>query len=750
MSGKWNSLLFMLFLFLQMRNASGATHTLEVDLSNTIRPVTQCASGSLYGITEDLPADIETMVAPLKPNVFANPAVSGPGHQQPIGDALKVSERLVNTTAKVQVRFADILPGWPYRWPGQSSFLNSCREIILAKIASGRTNYDGYEIWNEPYGTWDDANGDFHSTCWKPTYDLIKSLDPEERIIGPSFAYYNNSRMRDFLTFCKENNCLPDIICWHQWGSGGFVNALESYRQLESSLGISPRAISINEYSSRTSDPYEGCPGYSVPFIAKFERHGVESACISWWHTAYPGRLGSLLTPSNEKGGGWHLYKWYGDMTGRMVDIIPPDDYSDGIDGFGCIDEEKQYASICLGGNNTGTVNVVLRGIPSFFGNEIKAQVEYVPWEDKDSPVSGPVSVSTTVYPVSDGTVTIPVDVTSILYAYRIYITPESINLNLDNIGRGTVTCTPEKQEYDKGEQVVITAHPSVGWVFDRWSGDASGNQNPLTISMNESNAVTAHFLTANGNPDLVQNGTFSSGADSWIFNNWSGEGSGEVQSGEYRLSVDAVGDNYYDIQVVQPGILLEQGKTYRLEYDAYASSDRVLNINVGMPVEPYTTFLTDVISGNSAVDLTTSKESFVLDFVMEEPTYEDSRVEFSVGLETPTVYVDNISLYEISPSTKAYVSGKKVNSKQMAVTQIGSRIRIAMDNPSHNRLFIRMYDLKGSIVKTVTFPKNEGILNANYSFDVSAIPSGYYVVEVRDGASVFRSAIISEEVRGY
>jgi len=402
-------------------------YTLEVDLSTKIRPVTHCASGSLYGFTESLPVDVATMVAPLKPNVFANPAVSGTGHQQPIGDAIKVSERLLGTTGKVQVRLADILPGWPYRWPGQSSWISQCTDVINRKKASGRTNYDGYEIWNEPYGTWNNSNGDFHSACWKPTYDLIKLLDPNERIIGPSFAYYNSSRMETFLTYCKNNSCLPDVICWHQWGAAGIAGAVENYRAMEARLGISPRAITINEYSSKTSDPYEGCPGYSVPQIAKFERHGVESACISWWFTAYPGRLGSLLTPSNQKGGGWYLYKWYGDMSGDMVKITPPNDRSDGIDGFGCIDEEQYFASICIGGNNTGTVNVQITGIPATFGSQVNVELDYVTWVDKDTPVSGTKSISNTVYNVSNRSISVPVNVTSNLYAYRVHITPVKI-----------------------------------------------------------------------------------------------------------------------------------------------------------------------------------------------------------------------------------------------------------------------------------------------------------------------------------
>ena len=52
----------------------GAADTLTVDLTHTIRPATHCASGSLYGLTEKLPVDINEMVAPLKPNVFCQPA----------------------------------------------------------------------------------------------------------------------------------------------------------------------------------------------------------------------------------------------------------------------------------------------------------------------------------------------------------------------------------------------------------------------------------------------------------------------------------------------------------------------------------------------------------------------------------------------------------------------------------------------------------------------------------------------------
>ncbi|MCQ2199675.1 MAG: carbohydrate-binding protein [Paludibacteraceae bacterium] len=426
--------------------------TLKVDLSDSIRSVTHCASGALYGITSDLPTDVTNMIAPLKGNVYVQPAISGKGHQQPIGDAFDVAKRLQGTTGKVQIRLADILPGWPYNWPGMDSWKKQVSEIITKKKNSGLNNFDGYEIWNEPYGTWKDSNGDFHSFLWKNTYDLIRQQDPGAKIIGPSLAFYSSSRMEAFLKYCKENNCLPDVICWHQWGSGGFIDALDNLHSLEKKYGIPDLPISINEYcagSDAANQKYEGCPGYSVPFIAKFERNKVQSAMISWWFTGLPGRLGSLLTKNNEKGGGWWLYKWYGDMTGYMARVTPPKDKSDGVDGFVAVDRKKKYVSLVLGGNTTGDVNVVFDRVPDFLGGKVRAKIERVTWVDKDTPVSGTNLISESDVTINGTTLTIPVKLESNLYGYRVYLTPLDVPLIPFNKIAGSIPGKIEAEDFD-------------------------------------------------------------------------------------------------------------------------------------------------------------------------------------------------------------------------------------------------------------------------------------------------------------
>ncbi len=400
-----------------------AATSLSVSLGDSIRPVTHVATGSLYGLTETYPTNIDADVAALKPNVFLAPARSGQGRQQPIGGAFLVSPRIKNTTGKVQIRLADVLPGWPYAFKDMNHWLSEVGSVVKEKKASAVQNFDGYEIWNEPDGTWKNTSIDFNSGLWKKTYDYLRQNDPNERIVGPSYSWYNGNRMEEFVKYCSANNCMPDVISWHQWGSEGFVGSIEHYRSLEKKYNVKPRAISINEYSSDTHT-LEGCPGVSVPFIAKFERHGVESAMISWWFTNLPGRLGSLLTAQNQRGGGWHLYKWYGDMSGYMAKVVPPNDRSDGVDGFAAVDTKKKVASVVVGGNTLGEVSVKIDKIPAAFGSKVNVDVEYVTWEDKDKAVPSTTPESSKEYDVVNGAITVPVNIKNVYYAYRVYITP--------------------------------------------------------------------------------------------------------------------------------------------------------------------------------------------------------------------------------------------------------------------------------------------------------------------------------------
>jgi hypothetical protein len=60
--------------------------------------------------------------------------------------------------------------------------------------------------------------------------------------------------------------------------------------------------------------------------------------------------------------------------------------------------------------------------------------------------------------------------------------------------GQGHVVTSPLANYYTSGQNVTITPVPDAGESFIGWGGDASGTQNPLTVTLNQSMAITANF----------------------------------------------------------------------------------------------------------------------------------------------------------------------------------------------------------------------------------------------------------------
>ncbi|HVZ89265.1 MAG TPA: hypothetical protein VHG72_20020 [Polyangia bacterium] len=403
---------------------AGATTALTVDLSSPLGPVTHAASGSLYGVLETKPADINGLVAPLHPNVFNNPASDV---QQPVGDAIVVAGRVASTGARVSIRLADWFPGWPYGFTSMTDWFNKIGQTVSRRKAANLTNIYAYEIWNEPDGTWKSSNPLAFNEFWRQTYVQLRQLDPTIKIAGPSTSYYNQSFIQSLLSFCKTNDCLPDIVGWHELSGGNVTGDIQAYRALEKQLGIGPLPITINEYSGGADLTVEGQPGASAPLIAKFERFRVDSACISFWDVAHPGRLGSLLATDTSTNGGWWFYKWYGDMSGQMVATTPPNAASStALDGFANLDATGGSASVVFGGVNDGTVQIAIKGFQAapFLGSSVHVVVEHTPFVNRTTVVNATDVVSTSTLTVANDQVTVSVASTNNTDGYRVTLTP--------------------------------------------------------------------------------------------------------------------------------------------------------------------------------------------------------------------------------------------------------------------------------------------------------------------------------------
>jgi len=124
---------------------------------------------------------------------------------------------------------------------------------------------------------------------------------------------------------------------------------------------------------------------------------------------------------------------------------------------------------------------------------------------------------------------------------------PETLTVEM--VGQGSVAQDPNKETYYYSETVSLTATPTAGYTFSHWSGDATGSDNPVSITMDNNKTVTANFIasqypltvnvsgqgTVSKNPDQA---TYAPGeavalnaspAAGWSFTNWSGDASGNT-----------------------------------------------------------------------------------------------------------------------------------------------------------------------------------------------------------------------------
>ena len=58
--------------------------------------------------------------------------------------------------------------------------------------------------------------------AWKSYYEVIKTADPNAKIAGSNDSEYGwgaqSGDFKDYIQFCADNNCVPDVVTWHELG----------------------------------------------------------------------------------------------------------------------------------------------------------------------------------------------------------------------------------------------------------------------------------------------------------------------------------------------------------------------------------------------------------------------------------------------------------------------------------------------------------------------------------------------------
>ncbi|MCB1134294.1 MAG: hypothetical protein KDN05_24470, partial [Verrucomicrobiae bacterium] len=112
----------------------------------------------------------------------------------------------------------------------------------------------------------------------------------------------------------------------------------------------------------------------------------------------------------------------------------------------------------------------------------------------------------------------------------------------------GRITASPDLRSYEAGTEVRLTAYPDDNYMRSHWSGDASGTERTVYVTINGNKSVTAHFVldtrTADVTVQIEPAGARADGAGFKI----SGEGS---YLNEWQPSGDTIPNRKAGIQRV-------------------------------------------------------------------------------------------------------------------------------------------------------------------------------------------------------
>lgn len=132
-----------------------------------------------------------------------------------------------------------------------------------------------------------------------------------------------------------------------------------------------------------------------------------------------------------------------------------------------------------------------------------------------------------------------------VYYVKPIVVEEYALTITPDPPGSGTVTKSPDKTKYTYGEFVTLTATPSSGYKFDRWSGDASGYSTPITIAMTRDKSVTARFKAAIPDPTTIVSFTVKGDGFPFLTSYWK------------LYHYDRVGNVWQDYTLHRPGDII-------------------------------------------------------------------------------------------------------------------------------------------------------------------------------------------------
>ena len=132
---------------------------------------------------------------------------------------------------------------------------------------------------------------------------------------------------------------------------------------------------------------------------------------------------------------------------------------------------------------------------------------------------------------------------------------------------------------------------------------------------------------------NYIKNSTFAEAEDLTDDTNWKllttsdGAATAEIKDNSMVIKTEKAGTVDYSVQLVQANVPFEKGATYEVSFDAKASGNRKMNVDVKAPDRGYQSYMKTMVP-----ELTTEMQHFSTTFVMKADSDVNGRLEFNMG----------------------------------------------------------------------------------------------------------------------
>ena len=132
---------------------------------------------------------------------------------------------------------------------------------------------------------------------------------------------------------------------------------------------------------------------------------------------------------------------------------------------------------------------------------------------------------------------------------------------------------------------------------------------------------------------NYIKNSTFAEAEDLTDDTHWKfitaldGAATAEIKDNSMVIKTEKAGTVDYSVQLVQANVPFEKGATYEVSFDAQASENRKMNVDVKAPDRGYQSYMKTLVP-----ELTTEMKHFSTQFVMKADSDVNGRLEFNMG----------------------------------------------------------------------------------------------------------------------